>query len=372
MIKTDENTAESNGNMTVVACATPEKTVGNSPLRTAGLPPDTADGKAVPVASHDDPQPPPQKSPGGDESPDPPLGNQAAHLEVIGGFRVHPFASKFPLLFGQAFDDLVESIRVVGVASHVELHDGMLIDGRNRVRAVEELRRQGLEIPLHPVEWNPCGDETVEEHIFALNVYRRHLTDDQRAVLATELLPAIRAARAAAQAATRFGGSGRDTAATNSGLPVGTPLSPRSRRTRAESSTAGQIAKLAKVSPHKAAQAVRLADAVREGTVAPEAIDAVVHGRTLLRHATPTKKKSPPKKGLSPKSTGRTGAEMLFDAPRETDTESVATPATAPSFEYEVRGAWEQLKRGFDETNHRALRSIVMKLIDDEQRAFDN
>lgn len=314
-----------------------------------------------------------QKSDANAESPDLPAGavgrDVVAEFEVIGGFSVHPFASKFPLLAGREFDDLVESIRMVGVASAVELHDGLLIDGRNRVRAVEELRRQGHEVPFRPVEWVPRGSETVEEHIFAVNVYRRHLTDDQRAVLATELLPAIRAAKANAQAATRFGACRKDTVATNSGPPAGSAPTPRSRRERAEASTVGQIAKLGKVSPYKAGQAVALVDGVKAGAVAPEQLDDVRHGKKLLREAAPGKKK-PPRPKPSPKRTVRTEAEMVFDGPDDADAAS-GSSAVPASFEEEVRRAWKRFKGAFAIADHRELRVIVAKILKEERHEFD-
>ncbi len=369
MIKPYDNIEESAETST--AAVEPETTGDAPPQDTCSLA-NPAGSKVIPVQTHEDLQAPQEASPDGDASQNNVSGRQSPKLEVIGGFEVHPFASKFPLLVGQDFEALVESIRAVGVASDVELHGGLLIDGRNRVRAVEELRRQGFEVPLNPVEWIPSGGETVEEHIFAVNVYRRHLTDDQRAVLATELLPAIRASRAAAQAATRFGGDRRDTAATKSGPPAGAAATPRSRQARAASSTAGQIAKLAKVSLHKAGQAVGLVDGVNAGAVAPETLDAVRHGKKSLRLASPLKekkKKSPPAKS-SPESVGRTEAETLFDAPDEIATEPAVSPPTATSFEDVVQRAWNRLKRGFAVADHPQLRAVVKKLISDEQREF--
>ncbi|MFM8703141.1 MAG: hypothetical protein ACKOHG_04615 [Planctomycetia bacterium] len=90
---------------------------------------------------------------------------QSAELEVIGGFTVHPLASRFPLIVGKDFDDLVEAAAKAGRLQAVEVHDGLLIDGRNRVRVQEELRRRGIEIDLPVLAWEPSGEETVEEHI---------------------------------------------------------------------------------------------------------------------------------------------------------------------------------------------------------------
>ena len=88
----------------------------------------------------------------------PPAG-QSAELEVVGSFTVHPLASRFPLIVGKDFDDLVEAAARAGRLQAVEVHDGLLIDGRNRVRVREELHQRGIEIDLPVVAWEPRGDE---------------------------------------------------------------------------------------------------------------------------------------------------------------------------------------------------------------------
>jgi ParB-like chromosome segregation protein Spo0J len=55
--------------------------------------------------------------------------------ERIGKYRVHPVASMFPLLEGEEFEDLVESIRAYGQKIPITVHEGLLLDGRNRDRA---------------------------------------------------------------------------------------------------------------------------------------------------------------------------------------------------------------------------------------------
>ncbi|MFQ5510109.1 MAG: S-adenosylmethionine-binding protein, partial [Leptospirillia bacterium] len=50
--------------------------------------------------------------------------------------QFHPVSEVFPLLEGQAFDDLVVDVREHGVREPIWLHrDGRIIDGRNRYRA---------------------------------------------------------------------------------------------------------------------------------------------------------------------------------------------------------------------------------------------
>ena len=59
------------------------------------------------------------------------------------------FASRFTET-GREFADLVEAVQRSGTVAAVEFLDRLLIDGRDRVRAVDELRRQGIDIELRP------------------------------------------------------------------------------------------------------------------------------------------------------------------------------------------------------------------------------
>lgn len=100
--------------------------------------------------------------------------------EEIAGYRVHPIASMFPLIEGRAFDELVEDIREHGLREPVVVaDDGVLLDGRNRVRACEAA---GVEI----VE-DVHGGSDVAGFIVSHNLHRRHLTDAQRAMIAARM-----------------------------------------------------------------------------------------------------------------------------------------------------------------------------------------
>ncbi len=99
----------------------------------------------------------------------------------------HPIADIFPLLTGDAFTRLVESISTHGLEVPIILHaDGRILDGRNRYRACLEA---GVEPRL--VTWN--GDGSLVGRVCALNLERRHLTSDQRACCASLALPLYKA-----------------------------------------------------------------------------------------------------------------------------------------------------------------------------------
>jgi hypothetical protein len=290
------------------------------------------------------------------------VASQAADgLEVIGGFRVHPAASKFPLMEGKEFDDLVDSVLHSGTVAPVETHDGLLIDGRNRVRAVAVLRSRGIDIALPTIAWAPAAGETVEEHIYAVNVHRRHLTDDQRAALAVEFLPAIRKSREERQAATRFGSKALSSVAQNSSLPSGHPAGmPRSSREKDAASTIGQLAAFANISRHKAIQAVTVADGVESGEIAAAELQGVAAGSKRLLDVVRAHKPARTKKSV-PLPSAPPAATPLFDT--ELD-------APAPT-EDEVRRRWDKFKRPFAIADHRELRRLLKKRISEEQQQFD-
>jgi hypothetical protein len=93
----------------------------------------------------------------------------------------HPLADIFPLIEGRDFDELVASIKASnGPHENIILHEGMILDGRNRARACEVL---GLK-PNYSVL-----PATIDPLTFVLdrNLHRRHLDDRQRASVAGKI-----------------------------------------------------------------------------------------------------------------------------------------------------------------------------------------
>jgi hypothetical protein len=88
---------------------------------------------------------------------------------------IHPAAELFPLMQGDEFDALVESIRAQGLREPAWLTaDGALLDGRNRVRACQVA---GVKPDFRQYD----GDDPVQ-FVWDMNVNRRHLTATQTAV----------------------------------------------------------------------------------------------------------------------------------------------------------------------------------------------
>ena len=214
-------------------------------------------------------------------------------LEVIGGYKVHPAASLFPLIEGEDFEDLVFSIKTLGVLQPIVVLKGMLIDGRNRLRAVTRLRKEGCTLDLPVKELGP-EVESVSEYIFDCNVHRRNLTPDQTLGITAQVWPMIAEEKKAKQEATQFkaGISGNPTGKAKEQVdPKSGPPAPRDIKEKKEQSTVGQIAKRAKVSHHKAAQVVAVAKAVEAGELPKDTIAKVVSGAVKLVDVAPKPKK---------------------------------------------------------------------------------
>lgn len=128
----------------------------------------------------------------------------------------HPYANLFPLIEGQEFYDLAEDIREHGLRDRIDTLGDQILDGRNRYRALvwlvttgellgsgwgegsewEGLGLEGEALPAHllrvdswffyPFQPDVHGDPLT--YVLSKNLSRRHLTDDQRRMIAAELV----------------------------------------------------------------------------------------------------------------------------------------------------------------------------------------
>lgn len=92
----------------------------------------------------------------------------------------HPAAELFPLMSGTDLDGLIADIRDHGQREPIIVHDGLILDGRNRYRACQQL---GIE-PL-TTKWDRDG--TPEAFVVSMNLHRRHLNEAQRGMIAARL-----------------------------------------------------------------------------------------------------------------------------------------------------------------------------------------
>jgi N6-adenosine-specific RNA methylase IME4 len=91
----------------------------------------------------------------------------------------HPLAGIFPLLEGEPFQDFIDDIYINGLHEPIVLHEGMILDGRNRYRAC---LKAGVEARFETYEGNdPLA------YVVSLNLRRRHLDESQRAMVAARI-----------------------------------------------------------------------------------------------------------------------------------------------------------------------------------------
>lgn len=96
--------------------------------------------------------------------------------EIVTIKSIHPVADLFPYLDGDEYSDLVASIREHGQHTAVVVHDGVLLDGRNRLRAC-------VDAGVKPLAAEYTGDDT-DSYALSVNIDRRHLSKGQRAMIA--------------------------------------------------------------------------------------------------------------------------------------------------------------------------------------------
>lgn len=239
--------------------------------------------------------------------------NTMKELERIGEFIVHPVASIFPMMTPKESLELGMSIADIGLQEPVVVHEGLLVDGRNRVK---ECIACG--VPVRTVEWskivahNPqhtgkggiddLPATTVDAWIMAKNIARRSLTEDQRLALWSEynLWQAEQEARDAKREAAF---KPEDYRRNPGGKPVVNTDSCSAQKPRDVSkmhanSTVGKVAAATKSSHHKAAQAVKLVKAVQSGAAPAEDLELVKAGLKKLNEA--VKPLRPPKPEPAP------------------------------------------------------------------------
>lgn len=179
-------------------------------------------------------------------------------------WTLHPACSLFPPLDPAGIASLAEDIGRNGLLRPIVLHEGAVLDGRNRLLACD---RAGV-VP-RSVRWDGSGSPW--SWSWAENAERRHLQGGQKAALMLEMLEGDEAWQAAEKARKEAQGARTDLCAT---LPKSDPVphakdalaeasgtSPRTAQdvmtVRKEDPEAFERVKRGEVSANKAAAAVR-------------------------------------------------------------------------------------------------------------------
>jgi len=97
------------------------------------------------------------------------------HLEF------HGISKLFPLMPDAELKQLAQDIQAHGLQEPIWLHEGKILDGRNRWRAC-------ILAGVEPLTRNYAGTDPAT-FVLSLNVHRRHLTPSQKAAVAVEALP---------------------------------------------------------------------------------------------------------------------------------------------------------------------------------------
>jgi phage N-6-adenine-methyltransferase len=152
--------------------------------------------------------------------------------------QVHPVANVFPMMSDHEIDDLARDILENGQREAVWMHQGQVIDGRNRIAACERIGRA-------PSMREFVGtDDELLPFVVSLNLKRRHLSESQRAMVAANI--------------ARFGHGGDRVSEQAANLPV---------------ATQAEAADMLKVSERSVRAAVKVRD-----EAPPEVVQAVQAG----------------------------------------------------------------------------------------------
>ncbi len=107
---------------------------------------------------------------------------QSAPCPSIETMEPHDLTAIFPLMSEADYAALVADIRDKGQLEPVWTYAGKVIDGRHRLRACKELG-----VTPKTREWD--GNGSLLEFVISLNLRRRQLKENQRAMVAARLMP---------------------------------------------------------------------------------------------------------------------------------------------------------------------------------------
>jgi hypothetical protein len=115
-----------------------------------------------------------------------------------GPIGIHPAATMFPMMHGPELGLLVEDIEANGLREPIVLFDGLVLEGRNRLRACEL-----AQVPPRFVEWDGVGSPIA--FVLSRNLHRRHLNESQRSIIAARAKVMFESEAADRKASSQFG-----------------------------------------------------------------------------------------------------------------------------------------------------------------------
>jgi hypothetical protein len=302
--------------------------------------------------------------------PDPPLEPKAdAATVAVGGeaerapaaepaqdpaLPIHPACELFPMMQGPELQKLAEDIKVNGLVNPIVMHDGQVIDGRNRLVAC----RMGNVEPKF-IEWREMyvGPMSLYDWIWSVNAARRHLTTDQVAIIQVTLLELKlreEARRRQIEAGRQQGEHGKEGGRGNakplpmkssegvsesSAVPGGEPSTPVQPHRDRSGETRARLAEKGDVSEYKIQQAMKVVH------TDPKLAAEVAQGKMPLRQAA---KKVKSKRDAAGATTPRRKRARSKGNPRKSS--------------FDVAGAVNEIMRRVD--------AALDKAADEDRKAF--
>jgi len=109
--------------------------------------------------------------------------SRVVRLASPNDLREHESATLVPPMREREYEDFRNDVRARGITTPLEVHGNIVLDGRHRLRAAREVGL--LQVPVIEVQLKGASEI---DHILRAAVIRRHLSDDQRAVVAAMYL----------------------------------------------------------------------------------------------------------------------------------------------------------------------------------------
>jgi hypothetical protein len=196
------------------------------------------------------------------------------------GMPIHPVCDLFPLMDASSLAGLAADIGANGLLNAIVLHEGQIVDGRNRLLACREAGQEPRFAQWREVY---AGPMSIARWIWSTNAARRNLTVTQMLALEIEVQgwEAREAARQRQAEAGKHGSEGgrgnRKTLATNPSQGFSQPeqVAPPKRAPDVRA----KLATATGASQHKVQQALNVQKA------APELLKQVAHGTLTLCEA---------------------------------------------------------------------------------------
>jgi ParB-like chromosome segregation protein Spo0J len=161
----------------------------------------------------------------------------------------------FPLLDEGALDDLAEDIREHGLREPIVMHEGKILDGRNRYLACQRAK-------VKPEYREFLGSDPLS-YVISVNLHRRHLDERQRAMVAAKIAKLQQGQRQRGQLAS---------------LPT------QAQAARLLNVSRRSVKRAAKVQAHGTPE---LVDAVKQGKISLARAERITRGRVEHRRRDP-------------------------------------------------------------------------------------